>query len=432
MRAQIIGNGLLTARVPAHFAAVLEALQVRGASADALRAIDESAWPDVLSLCDRAKLALPLAMRSYRGFPDWVTQRLRGNLADSFDRFRHTQQTYLEAASALAAADVPWIVMKGFAQAPNFVAAPQFRVQNDIDLYTPREYVASAVEALEGIGYQPNEREDYRRADHAPTMVRFREWKWTGNRYDPEMPMCIEIHYCLWNHGVSMIPLTEVEEFWNRRVQRSLGSMQFPALHPVDHLGYFALHILREVFAGERVVHLALELATFLNARSNDAGFWNEWKSLHSPQLRQAEAMAMALAADWFSATMPPAVREEVEALPAAHRAWMRSFGGSPLQPMFRRTRDGRLLQMLFAQTSESRWKILRRALAPGIVAGPGRVTGWAENPVAPRKQRWAGRLSYPAYLANRARRNGMAILCFLAHGLELCVARLTVRRICR
>jgi hypothetical protein len=429
MRAQPIGNGHLTARVPAHFAAVLEALQLRGASAEALRALDDSAWTDTLAFCDRSGLTLPLALRGYRGFPDWVTQRLQWNLADSSDHFKLTQATYIEAASALAGAGVPWIVLKGFTQAPDFAASPRFRLQGDIDIYTPREHVPAAVRALENIGYRPNDEQDYLRADHSPTLVRFGGWERSRNLFDPEMPLCIEVHFCLWNHAVSMISLTDVEEFWERRIQRSLGSLEFPALHPVDHLGYFALHVLREIFAAERVVHRGLELATLLETRCNDTSFWNEWKSMHSAQLRQAEVVAMALAAAWFSAPMPLAVREEIDSLPAGLRVWIEGCGASPLDAIAGRTRDGRLLQMLLTQSSSSRWRILARALSPGFVPGPRKHAHLPVDPTQPAKRRSKWYWDYLAYLASRSWLNGLAVLRFIAHAVVLYVSQLTPRR---
>ena len=429
MRAQPIGNGHLTARVSAQFAAVLEALQLRGASADTLRGLDDSAWLDVLALCDRSNLTLPLALRDYRGFPAWVTQRLQRNLADSSDHFRRTQATYIEAASAFAGAGIPWIVLKGFTQAPDFVASPRFRLQGDIDIYTPREHVAAAVQALTRIGYISNEEEDYRLADHPPTLMRFGEWRRNKNLYDPEMPLCIEIHFCLWNNMVSLVQLPEVDEFWKRRIQRSLGSLDFPALDPVDHLGYFALHVLREIFGAGRVAHRVLELATFLDTRANDTGFWNQWKSMHSPELRQAEAVAMALAADWFAAAMPPAVAEEIDSLQPVLRAWIDGCGASPLVATDGRTRDGRLLQMLLARSRQSRWRILRRALSPGFVSGPKKLAQQPVDPTQPQKPRRNRHWTYLSYLANRAWLNGLAIFRFVGHGLALCVSQFAFRR---
>ncbi len=429
MRAQPIGNGHLTARVPAHFAAVLEALQLRGASADTLRGLDDSAWLDVLALCDRSNLTLPLALRAHRGFPTWVTQRLQRNLADSSDHFMRTRATYIEAASAFVEAEIPWIVLKGFAQAPDFVASPRFRLQGDIDIYTQREYVALAVEVLTRIGYISNEEEDYRLADHPPTLMRFGEWRRNKNLYDPEMPLCIEIHFCLWNNTVSLVQLPEVDEFWKRRIQRSLGSLSFPALDPVDHLGYFALHVLREIFGGGRVAHRVLELATFLDMRSKDTSFWNEWKSMHSTELRQAEVVAMALAVDWFAAAMPPAVVEEIDSLQPGLRAWIDGCGASPLVATDGRTRDGRLLQILLSRSPQSKWRILRRALSPGSVSGPKKHAQQPVDPTQPQKSLKNRHWTYLSYLANRTWLNGLAILRFIGHGLALCVSQFAFRR---
>ena len=103
-----------------------------------------------------------------------------------------------------------------------------------------------AQSALIKIGYLPVEGSDDH-ADHLPAMIRTGEWQWRGNAYDPEMPPGIELHFCLWNPRVSLIDMPEVDHFWERRVVRRLGKMEFCALHPVDQLGYLALHIVRGV-----------------------------------------------------------------------------------------------------------------------------------------------------------------------------------------
>jgi hypothetical protein len=429
MRAQPIGNGLLTANVSEHFAAVVEALQFQGASADALRSLDDAGWQKTLQLCDDLHLALPLGLKAWRGFPNWVSDRLHGNLADTVQRFDLVQSTYRETAAALNKAGTPHVVLKGFTLAPDFVPAPQFRSQCDIDIYTLNEHVGRAVGALRRIGYKPFLDGDFRDADHVPTLGRPFEWKPTSNRYDPEIPLAIEIHFCLWNAGVSLIALPEVEEFWNRRVMRKLGALSFYGLHPVDQIGYFALHILRDVFLDSSFMHHALELATFLDSRSGDEAFWRDWSSLHSPRLRQMQAISFALASACFSSRVPEAVREQIELLPASQRTWIENCGGDLLARSFHRSRDGRLLQLLLTESFESRRRVLWRALSPGTISSPRRVAKWAEHPMATRKASGNRTFTYLAYLASRAAFQCGAILRFMAHGLTVYASRFTARQ---
>lgn len=429
MRAQLIGNGLLVARLPPRRAALLAALQLQGAGAEALLCLNDAGWREVLSFCDRSQLTLPLALRSCQGFPSWVNERLRRNLADTARRFEHTQETYCEIAAALSAARVPHMVLKGFAQTPDFVGAPQYRTQSDIDLFTDQEHVHPAIEALLGIGYESSElAEVYRYADHVPTLSRFGKWRPGLNPFDPEMPLAIDVHYCLWNEAVSLIALPEMDGFWKRRVERRLGAFSFPALSPVDHLGYFALHVLRELFAGSRVLHHVRELANCLHRRADDAAFWAEWQSLHSLRLRQMQAVPLALAGAAFSSRVPEAVHEQIESLPAALRAWMERCGGDLLAQTYRRTRSGRLLQLLLSDSASVRRTVLWRAVSPREIASPAEVARGIEPGRPPkRNNRWQP-TRYPAYLVSRISYNGIAVFRFLANGLTILLANFVGR----
>jgi hypothetical protein len=430
MRAQPIGNGLLTARISEDFAAVLAALQLQGANLDRLLALDDAGWRKVLTTCDRMQLTLPLALRESSGFPAWVNERLASNVMDTAKRFVHVQATYREAACALDDAGVPHLVLKGFTQSPDYVEAPQFRMQGDIDFYSPREHTQAALDSLEAIGYEPaGEAKDFPDSDHPPTRIRVREWKWSGNRFDPEVPLAIEMHTCMWNTQVSLISLPEVDDFWKRRINRRLGNLSFCSLDPIDHLCYFGLHVLRDTFKGDRIIHHALELANFLNRRAHDSVFWREWETRYSPRLKQMQAIAFALAGGGFSSRLPDAAAEQIRRLPAEQRMWIESCGGNLLMEAFRRTRNGRLLQLLLSDSVDAQRKILWKALAPGGIPGP---VSAAEGPKLPGATKPPGRgpvWRYLAYLAERICLNGAAVLRFVANGLAFLLSSLAARR---
>src|ERR1700761_7156097 len=101
MSAHTIGNGVLTARIPAEFAALMEALQVPAPSTDALLELNDSGWRKLLDVCDSAHLTLSLAQLPSAGFPEWVVERLQRNAADNARRWKRVQALYTEAAAAL-------------------------------------------------------------------------------------------------------------------------------------------------------------------------------------------------------------------------------------------------------------------------------------------------------------------------------------------
>jgi hypothetical protein len=419
MRPYPIGNGTVSPRVPKEFAALMDALQLEGSNTDALLALDDAEWMRLLEFCDLSHLALALSQVNLARAPVWVLGRLEGNLSDNSRRFERIRSAYIEAAGALRRAGVPHVVLKGFTQCPDYVSNTHLRMQSDIDLYCPMQQIQIAQAALMGIGYCPVDGQDYSRADHVPSLSRPGNWTWRGNPYDPEMPAGIEIHFCLWNERVSLIEIPEVDQFWSRRESRKLDGMEFCGLNRADQLGYLSLHILRGVLSGDWVVHHMLELARFLHTRARDVEFWSHWHDGHSSNLRRMEAIAFCLARSWFSCALPEVVRVEVDRLPEAQKQWLRRFGGSPLEVMFRRNKDGHLLQMLLATSRTSRKSALLRAILPKHVAGPGEseVTTKYRRPVRLNTSRY---VKYPAYLVDRAFVNCAANASFLLHGVKL------------
>jgi hypothetical protein len=243
-------------------------------------------------------------------------------------------------------------------------------VQSDLDFYCPPDQIERAQKALEEIGYRSVDGVDYRAADHVPTLSRPTSWCWKGNSFDPEMPLSIELHFCLWNERVSFIPAEEFGPFWRRREVRNNDAFSFPALSRVDQLGYFSLHILRGIIAGDWIVHHVREMACFLHARSDDAEFWRAWETKHGARFRSLQAVAFSLAERWFSCTLPDPVRRQVEMLSPLQSTWLARFGASPLEGMFRHTKDGRLLQILLTDSQPARRLALRRAIIPASIAG--------------------------------------------------------------
>lgn len=422
MRPYPIGNGSVSPRIPREVAALLDALQLEGSNTDALLALDDPEWQRLLEYCDVAHFALQLSQINLAGAPGWVLHRLEQNVSDNARRFERMKTVYVEAATALARAGVSHLVLKGFTQAPDYISDPRLRMQSDIDIYCPPEDLDKAQSTLIKIGYRPTEEPDVH-ADHLPALSRSGEWKWRGNPYDPEMPLGFEVHFCFWNGGAALVDIPEAERFWDRRVLRRLEKMEFHALHPVDQLGYLALHVVRGVLSGDWVIHHAHELATFLHHRTRDVEFWSQWYETHSASLRKIEALAFSLARKWFSCAVPEVARLEIDRLPPAQKRWLDRYGGSPLEAMFRHNKDGRLLQILLARSRTSRHSVLRKIIIPARLPGPDAAAvrlRYRRARLATSRNRF---VVYARFLAGTAFANASANLFFFLHGVRLWIS---------
>jgi Uncharacterised nucleotidyltransferase len=364
-----IGDGRCAPRIPREVAALIAALQLKGGNAEALGELEQREWESLLRFCDLAHLTLLLSQVEAGDSPSWVVERLERNVADNAARFERIKATYQEAASAFDRAGVEYVMLKGFTQAPEYVSDARLRMQSDLDVYCPKEMIGRAKAALVLIGYQPEQTVDYSHADHLPSLIRQGDWQWRGNAFDPEMPLSIELHFCLWNEGISWFPVPEVDRFWDRRIRRSLGDMSFPDLSPVDHLGYLAIHILRGLLCREWVIHHVHELATFLHTHAKSDEFWREWKETHSDSFRALQAISFAHARAWFSCDIHSDIQSEIAAMPPIHREWLDRFAGSALDGMFCKNKDGVWLHASLVKPSRKRLSLIWQTIVPTRVS---------------------------------------------------------------
>jgi len=358
-------------RVPSEFKALLSALQLSNPDTEPLEKLTDEEWSSLLTFCDLAQLTLPLAQLRIDGTPHWVSERLATNLADSTLRFERIKATYREAADALELAGVEHIVIKGFTQAPDYVADPRLRPQSDLDIFCPPESIDAAYGALKAICYKPSDlKTSYTHADHRAPLVQPGDWEWRGNLYDPEMPLSIELHFCLWNERISRIHVPEAKLFWNRRTVREVEGLSFSCLSPVDHLAHFTLHILRNLFLQEWIIRHVRELAFFLDAHANDELFWELWKQTHSQLLRSYAAISFYYAHAWFGCRLHPAAAHEIERLPEKQQSWLRFFSGSAMETMFGQNKDFLWLQLSMLSSWKEQLRIVSRTFVPTRTIG--------------------------------------------------------------
>jgi hypothetical protein len=405
-------------RIPYEVKALLSALKVSEPDTASLERLSDAEWTRLLAFSDIAHLTLPTARLALKGSPNWVAERLKENLEDNAIRFERVKATYREAANALDRAGVDHLVIKGFTQAPDYVAEPRFRLQSDIDIFCQPKTIDTAESALLAIGYESSGKSFSLTVDHEPILVRTADWRWRGNLFDPEMPLGIELHFCLWNERVSHILMPEVHQFWERRTKREIDGFSFSCLSSIDHLAHFTLHILRNIFLGDWIVHHVRELAVFLHTHADDDKFWRAWNEQHSASLRTMGAVVFCYARAWFNCRLHPVAVQEIERIPAMRRSWLRHFSGSALEVMFEQNKDVLWLQLSFASSPMEKLRVLRETLIPVRI-------GSIDSPVVKvrnkRLIRNAGShplQQYVSYLVSRTAEHGRANLSTLGRGL--------------
>jgi hypothetical protein len=153
---------------------------------------------------------------------DYVASVLHGMLAE---------RELAEVLEALAAADVPVLIVKGPALGA-FYPHETLRPYGDLDLLVPKEQLDRAQEALHGLGYGGTPANDWimERHPHLPHLV------------SDDKQLTVELHWRLDNPGAT--EGLSVEDLWARAVPWSVQGQPALRLDPVDAGLYLCSHAL--------------------------------------------------------------------------------------------------------------------------------------------------------------------------------------------
>lgn len=349
--------------MPAHAAAALGAFHFREPWAARLATLGEDDRRQALAYCDRQGLTLLLR----HILPEETAEPARKNRL----RLQVAEETYRRVARLPG----EFVALKGITQCELFGIRPEDRAQYDIDLYFPRDTVEAARDALLAQNYESIAGTESFPTDHLPGLFPRTAWRWRDDYFDPEMPLAIELHFRFWNAHLERLEAPGVEEFWDRRVRRTIGGAEIAALYPQDAVAYAALHLLKHVLQGSTRAFHVYELASFLEKHAADDEFWADWLGLHSPPLRRLQAVVFALAEAWFGCGLAPVAREEIARLPAGARAWFAEFAASPAVQPFRPNKDELWLHLSLLDSWRDRMSVARRRLLPGNLPPPSRAT---------------------------------------------------------
>ncbi|MGA2049005.1 MAG: nucleotidyltransferase family protein [Terracidiphilus sp.] len=417
---KISSGGLMTRNIPKEVKALFAALQLRGGHTEQLHCLNDSEWESLLSFCERSYLTFALLQLQDDGFPGWAGERLKNNAADNAKRFERVRATYKEVAATLEGSDIQFVLMKGFSKCPEYVLDPRLRMQGDIDLYCPAGEIHRACSALSTIGYYPDQAGDYDAADHLPTLFRDEGWTWHGEAFDPQMPLPVELHFCLWNETAFRFSVPELDRFWERRVLRSLEDLTFPAFCEIDSLGYYAIHALRDLLDGHLTLHHAYDIAVFLHRHAEDSALWASWLELHGDTLRSMQAIAFGVAKTWFDCNTSPEVQTEIDNLPLAIKNWLRSFVYSPLESMFHPNKDRVWLHLSLLNSLKEKQFILRKVLWPARIPPVETTAAGFDEYGQPRKD-WPTQqlVRYLFYLVSRTVHHTRVLPPALWHGFR-------------
>jgi hypothetical protein len=349
-------------QAPEHMIAVLEALQCEGASTARFRKLTGPDWQRLLAWCDARQLTLMLPHVSTDQMPAAIRQEV-ANRAERYGlRFARLKQELFDIRDAFRKEDLEFVLLKGFTHSPKFTPYPEMRAQGDIDLWLRHASVYKAQSILSDLGYISLLPAQSR---HLSPMARPSNWKWRGDRFDPDMPVSVELHYELWSERMDCIPVPGLDEFWARKTRRVFDTREFYVLRDEDLLGFAALHLLMHILHGELPVQRAWEIANFLHRHANNERFWYSWKEAHAAGLRQLECLVFQLVTTWFRCHQAKVVKTEIGNLPKPVVTWLERFSLSPLSNQFRANKDDLWLHLALLANHRDKIRVFFRRLVP-------------------------------------------------------------------
>jgi MFS family permease len=344
---------------------LLGALQFQNARRETLRRVPDAEWKRILSDWYVVRLILPLREVCGDELPAWVRERTDVFLADNASRFERSKSVYSRVAKALCEVGADHVVIKGFSLWPGYTDHPKYRPQSDIDLYCPPETVLSARDALLTIGYTSQPSLGQVSTEHLGALNPPNSWTWRGNHFDPDIPVSFELHFSWWDSVNTRIRPQGTEDFWSRRARKMLDEISFPALDPVDNLGYTAINLLRHLLNNFPATEQVYGLARFLHTQADDRVFWRRWRELHPYSLRRLEAISFRLASDWFACRLSEEAQEEVDRLAPPVQDWFQYFSKSTLSTRFDIRKDALWLYLDLLESRTDKCAIFLQRIVP-------------------------------------------------------------------
>ena len=283
------------------------------------------------------------------------------SLERNSERRRRLWAAYDEAAAALTAQGIEFVLLKGFTHEIDAGIDPARRFQSDLDVLCLPEDLARARAALMAAGYGdhgPAELSD----NHARPLVKPFTWRWRGDYFDPELPISIELHHTLWNFDRDRIPVPPPGEFWSRRTTLSIEDRAIPCLAEPDRIAFAALHVLRHILRNNASPSHVFELACALKRRAADDEFWQTWTRMYDPRFRALQAVAFRFTHAWFGCSLSEAVKRD---LPESVRAWFQRHAFSPLANLIEPNKDVVWLHLALLPRPIDRFAVGARKLVP-------------------------------------------------------------------
>jgi hypothetical protein len=306
-----------------------------------LEELSEREWKGLLRWLDFSGLALYFFDRMAElelcdWLPDFVSERLRRNLADNAERTRGMFAESAAIQQEFQRARLSYAALKGLSLWPYAVPKPELRSQFDLDFLVAKQSAPEARRILESRGYRLY-------------AVSGRSWEFKLNErpgvslrdlYKPMPSHAVELH--IEPEAAGGLTILQRVEF------RAICGIAMPVLAPVDLFLGQALHVYKHL-SGEfsRASHL-LEFRHHVLTRHDDNVFWSSLRA--AAESSQRAALGLGVVTLLTTRVMGDFAPESLTGwtlsrLPAPAQLWVEMYGSRAVFGTFPGTKLYLLLQ---------------------------------------------------------------------------------------
>jgi hypothetical protein len=298
-----------------------------GSEAAALQRFSDLDWKKTLAWLDNSGLALYLHrklrdMGASEVLPPLILARLNQNLADNRRRVDRMTQELESLNQNFDQAGVNYILLKGFSLVPAFCPDAELRAPSDFDYFISAESMPAAQRLLRDAGYRLTRSSKIELGFDKPSL---RLPSLGDSPYDPETEASVELHPDVWDSEQHLVQLEAPRFATARLAVGEWRGLRFPVLCESEAFLLQVLHVFQHVLQGWVKMSWLLEIGFFMDQRSADSAFWEEFSQrLRGNQLLEEFAAVVAtLVAKVFRAKQPEVVLGWTQRLRPGARIWL-------------------------------------------------------------------------------------------------------------
>jgi hypothetical protein len=283
-------------------------------------------WERCLAWMDNSGLALYF-LRAVENHSDWiplfVLERLQTKHQANLDRTAYMERQFILINRAFETAGLKYVAVKGSTLVPEFCPDAALRHQSDLDYLVNRPSLQLSRKVLEHLGYVL-----HTESRHELSMVLpcYDKPARGDEQYKPMSPHSVELHLAIMPKS-SHVAWEEPPFLENAIVRLAQGSA-FCGLNEEDTLLLQSIHAFCHILAGWMKLSWLYEIGFFLNTREEGSNLWQTLSErlVLQPVLREAVAVVVGLASQFFGAHIPFAINKWTDEVRPAVRIWIDNY----------------------------------------------------------------------------------------------------------